>query len=186
MYDLQTRSLGKIHWLSWSARITWWSLHWWLQNEWESGGSGGHQPPFPEWWDNLPPTVQKTVRQQHHLCSWGYNHQSGTELLPTRGTSPSRWTGRLNVLFTGNWVWRHREPFYLPYHKPALVIEWQRHTCSFLLDTDPLASVDYTYLKPLVNSYIQQLVQTQWDVVIRGRDLYLGKPTLGQQRNSNT
>ena len=22
------------------------------------GGSGGHQPPFPEWWDNLPPTVQ--------------------------------------------------------------------------------------------------------------------------------
>ena len=27
-----------------------------------------------------------------------------------------------------------REPFDLPYHEPALVIEWQRHTCSFLLD----------------------------------------------------
>ena len=40
----------------------------------ESGGSGGHQPPFPEWWDNLLPTVQKTARQQHHLRSWGYNH----------------------------------------------------------------------------------------------------------------
>ena len=53
-------------------------------------GSGGHQPPFPEWWDNLPPTVQKTGRQQHHLCSWGYSHQSGTELLPTHGPSPSR------------------------------------------------------------------------------------------------
>ena len=44
----------------------------------------------------------------------------------------------LNVLFAGNWGWRHREPFYLPYHEPALVIEWQGHTCSFLPDTKPL------------------------------------------------
>ena len=28
--------------------------------------------------------------------------------------------------------------FYLPYHEPALVIEWQGHTRSFLLDTKPL------------------------------------------------
>ena len=118
----------------------WWSLHWWLQNEWKNGGSGGHQPPFPEWWDNLPPTVQKTARQQHHLCSWGYSHQSGTELLPTHGPSPS-WRGSLlwlNVLFADNWGWRHREPFYLRYHEPALVIEWQRHTCPFLQGTKPL------------------------------------------------
>ena len=116
------------------------SLHWWLQNERESGGSGGHQPPFPELWDNLPPTVQKIARQQHHLCSWGYRHQSGTELLPTHGPSPSRCGSLLwlNVLFAGNWGWRHREPFYLPYHEPALVIECQGHTCSFLLGTKPL------------------------------------------------
>ena len=44
----------------------------------------------------------------------------------------------LNVLFAGNWGWRHWEPFYLPYHIPALVIEWQGHTCSFLLGTKPL------------------------------------------------
>ena len=125
---------------TWSTRITWWSLHWWLQNERESGGSGGHQPPFPEWWDNLPPTVQKTARQQHHLCSWGYSHQSGTELLSTHGPSPSRCGSLLwlNVLFAGNWGWRHWEPFYLPYHEPALVIAWQGHTCSFLLGTKPL------------------------------------------------
>ena len=88
--------------------------------------SGGHQPLFPKWWDNLPPTVQKTARQQHHLCSWGYSHQSGTELLPTHGPSPSRCGSLLwlNVLFAGNWGWRQREPFYLPYHEPALVIEW--------------------------------------------------------------
>ena len=37
-----------------------------------------------------------------------------------------------------NWGWGHREPFYLPYHEPALVIEWQGHTCWFLLGTMPL------------------------------------------------
>ena len=36
--------------------------HWWLQNDWESGGSGSHQPPFPELWDNLPGLNQKTAR----------------------------------------------------------------------------------------------------------------------------
>ena len=46
-------------------------------------------------------------------------------------------------------------------------------------DINPLASVHYTELKPLVNSYIQKLVQTKWDVAEHGRDLYLVKPTLG-------
>ena len=45
-------------------------------------------------------------------------------------------------------------------------------------DIDPLASVHYTDLKPLVNPYIQHLVQTKWDVAIHGRDSYLLKPTL--------
>ena len=40
-------------------------------------------------------------------------------------------------------------------------------------DIDPLASVHYTDMKPLVNSYIQKLVQTKWDVAVHGRDLYL-------------
>ena len=46
-------------------------------------------------------------------------------------------------------------------------------------DIDPLANVHYTVMKPLVNSYIQKLVQTKWDVAVHGRDLYLVKPTLG-------
>ena len=46
-------------------------------------------------------------------------------------------------------------------------------------DIDPLASVHYTDMKPLVNSYIQKLVQIKWDVAVYGRDLYLVKPTLG-------
>ena len=90
--------------------------------------------------DNLPPTVQKTARQQHHLCSWGYSYHSDTELLPTHWSSLS-WCRSLlwpNVLFAGSWGWRHREPFYLSYHGPALVIEWQGHSCPFLLDTKPL------------------------------------------------
>ena len=44
---------------------------------------------------------------------------------------------------------------------------------------DPLANVHNADLKPLVNSYIQQLVQTKWDVAVHGRYLYLLKPTLG-------
>ena len=46
-------------------------------------------------------------------------------------------------------------------------------------DIDPLASVHYTDVKPLVNSYIQKLIQTKWDVAVHSRDLYLVKPTLG-------
>ena len=106
----------------------------------ESGGSGSHQLPFPEWWDYLPPLDQKITRQQHHLCCWSYSHHSGTELLPTHGPSPLRCNSLLwlNVLLAGDWGWRHWEPFYLPYHEPPLVVEWQRHTYSFLLDTKPL------------------------------------------------
>ena len=46
-------------------------------------------------------------------------------------------------------------------------------------DIDPLASVHYTDMKPPVNSYIQKLVQTKWDVAVHDTDLYLVKPTLG-------
>ena len=49
-------------------------------------------------------------------------------------------------------------------------------------EIDPLAGVHYTDLKPLVNSYVQQLVQTKWDVAVYGRDLYLVKPTFGQPK----
>ena len=55
--------------------------------------------------------------------------------------SSSSWCSSLlwlNVLFAGNWGWKHQETFYLPYQEPALVIEWQGHTCPFLLDTKPL------------------------------------------------
>ena len=38
-------------------------------------------------------------------------------------------------------------------------------------EIDPLAGVHYTDLKPLVNSYTQQLVQTKWGVAVHGRDL---------------
>ena len=49
-------------------------------------------------------------------------------------------------------------------------------------DIDPLTTVHYAALKPVVNSYIQQEVQIKLDVSIHGRDLYLLKPTLGPPR----
>ena len=45
-------------------------------------------------------------------------------------------------------------------------------------DINPLTTVHYADLKPLVNSYIKQEVQTKWDVSIHGKDMYLVKPTL--------
>ena len=147
---------------------------------------------------------KKTARQHHHICSWGYRHQSGTELLPTHGPSPSRCGSLLwlNVLFAGNWGWRHREPFichimnllwslsdkgtsvrfcWVPSHcgidGNERVDQLAKETLD--QDIDPLANVNYTYMKPLVNSYIQKLVKTKWDVAVHGRDLYLVKPTLG-------
>ena len=155
-------------------------------------------------WDTLPPTVQKTARQQHHLCSWGYNHNSGTELLTIHESSSSRCRSLLwlNVLFAGNWKWRHREPFishimnllwslsdkgtrvrfcWIPSHcgigGHERVDQLTKETLG--QDIDPLASDHHTDLKPLVNSYIQQLVQIKRDVAVHGRDLYLVKPTLG-------
>ena len=46
-------------------------------------------------------------------------------------------------------------------------------------DINPLASAHYTDMNPLLNCYIQKLVQTKWDLAVHGRDLYLVKPTLG-------
>ena len=53
-------------------------------------------------------------------------------------------------------------------------------------DIDPLVSVHYTDMKPLVNSFIQKLVQTIWDVAVHGRDLYLVNQHWGHRRNSST
>ena len=39
-------------------------------------------------------------------------------------------------------------------------------------DIDPLTSVHYTDMKPLVSYYIQKLVQIKWDVAVHSRDLY--------------
>ena len=46
-------------------------------------------------------------------------------------------------------------------------------------DIYPLKTVYYADLKPQVNSYIKEEVQTKWYVSLHGRDLYLVKPTLG-------
>ena len=90
---------------------------WWIQNEREGRGSSSCQSPFPEWWDNLPPSVQKNDWQQQHLCHWGYRHHTGTGLLLAHGPSSRQYSSLhwLSVLLAGDWGWRLREPFNLPY-----------------------------------------------------------------------
>ena len=46
-------------------------------------------------------------------------------------------------------------------------------------DIDSLARAHYADFKPLINSYIQQLIQIKFDVSVHGRYIYLLKPTLG-------
>ena len=165
-------------------------------------GSGSHQPPFPAWWDNLSSTVQKTFIQQHHLCCSGYSHHSGTELLSAHGPSSSRCSSLFwfNILLAVDWRWRHN-PFISHYITPLWLLSdkgthvrffWIPSHCGFdgnewvdelardpWHDINPLVGVHYADFKPLVNFYIQQLVQIRWDVAVHGRDLYLLKPTLG-------
>ena len=83
---------------------------------------------FPKDCQTIAPSLQLRLQ-----------HQSGTELLPTHGPSPSRCSGYSDSMSCLQAIEGEdtREPFDLPYHEPALV-EWQRHTCSFLLDTKPL------------------------------------------------
>ena len=66
------------------------------------------------------------------------------------------------------------------------IVKHKDHKETLDQDMDPLASVHYTEMKPLVNSYIQKLVQTKWDVAVHGGDLYLVKPTLGPLKNFQT
>ena len=53
-------------------------------------------------------------------------------------------------------------------------------------DIDPLATVHYADLKPVVNSYIQQEVQIKWDVSIHGGISISWNQHLGHPRNSST
>ena len=126
-----------------------------------------------------------------------------TVISLAHGPSPS-WCSSLlwrNVLFAGNWGWRHREPFYLPYHEPALVIEWQGHTCLFLLGTKPLwhwrkwksgptsRRDPRPRYRPSGKCPLYRY-KNHWSpptfrcwfkpsIAVHGRDLYLVKPTLG-------
>ena len=88
-----------------------------------------------------------------------------------------------------NGGWRYWEASHLHYHEPLLDSEWYRHTsvtagyhATVALretrvghDIDPLASVHYADLKPLINSHIHQFVQIKWDVAVHDRDLYVLK-----------
>ena len=46
-------------------------------------------------------------------------------------------------------------------------------------DIDPLTTIHYADLKPLVNWYTQQKVKIKWAVSMHGRDLFIVKPTRG-------
>ena len=125
--------------VSWTTRITRWSLHQWLQNGRESGGSNSHQPPFPETTcrqrsKRLPDNSTIFAGEATAISlALNYYQHMGPVLHDVVVHSDS-----MSCLQAIEGKDTHREPFHLPYHEPALVIEWQGHTCSFLLGTKPL------------------------------------------------
>ena len=201
--NLQARSPSQVQWVSWSTKITRSSLHWRLQNEWESGGSRRHQPSY---YQNGQP-----------IC-----HQL-SQSLPDNGTifaaeataiilelkyhqyvspvhrAPCSILLKLNVLLTDDWGRRHWKQFLLaiswtfsgywitkarmsisPGCRAIMALKEKKEWATW--QRRPLARVHDADLEPLVNSYIEQLGQIKWGVAVHGRNLYLLKPTLGQQK----
>ena len=142
--------------------------------------------------NNLPPPIQSIARQRHFLGCRVYSHHAGTELLPIHGSSSS-WCSSLpwlNILPTADWGWRHWEPFHLLDHKPPLVVEWQMHMTTFLLDTKPLRHRGKWKSRPASKRHpwpwhrllcrFEATCQpsypaagsTQWDVAVHDNDYY--------------
>ena len=111
--------------------------------------------PFPEWWDNLLLTVQKTARQQHHLCSRDYSDHSGTELLPTHGPSSSRCSSLLwlNILFADN----------LKLNKPIILLFAISWTYSGYWVTSARVFVSAGYHASVGNERVNQLAKETLD-----------------------
>ena len=163
--------------------------------------------PFSESWDKLPPPVQKAARQQHHFAAeataitpaLNYHRHMGPVhhdvtvysdsmscLQAIEGEDTENpFICQIMLLF---WLLSDKGTrvrfCWIPSHCGIEGNERVDRLAKATLDQDidQLASVHYTDLKPLVNSYILQLVQTKWDVALHGRDLYLVKPTLGQPK----
>ena len=170
----------------------------------ESGDSSGQQPPFPERWDNLPPTVQKTARENSTIFAaeataislalnyyqhMGPVHQDVviySDLMSCLQAIEGEDTDNPLICHIMNLLWllsdkgTHVRFCWIPSHCSIEGNERVDQLAKETLDQDmdPLASVHYTDMKPPVNSYIQKLAQTKWDVAVHGRDIYLMKPTL--------
>ena len=134
------------------------------------------------------PAVQKTPKLQHHLCCWGYGHHRGTGLLSVYGSCTARCCGLLwlivlqaiesedtenplichimNLLWALSDKGTHVRFCWVPSHcgieGNERVDQLAKETLDH--DIDPLTTVHYADLKPVVNSYIQQEVQIKWDV----------------------
>ena len=72
-------------------------------------------------------------------------------------------------------------------YQSAVALWEMKELTKYTLDHDihPLGSLPYADLKPLINSYIHEVVQIMWGVAVHGRDLYLLQPTLGPPKQAS-
>ena len=181
------------------ARITRWSLHWWLQNEWESGAAAVINCHFQNGEttscqlskrlpDNstifaaihLALNYYRYMGPVHHNVAVYSDPMSCLQAIEGEDTENPFICHIMNLLWLLNDKGTHVHFCWIPSHCGTEGNERVDQLAKESLDhdVDPLESVHYD-LKPLVNSYIQQLFQIKWDVAAHGRDRYLLKPTLG-------
>ena len=207
MHDLQTKSPGYVQWVSCSARISWWSLHWWLQNERESGAAAvinchfqNDETTCRQLSKRLPDnsTIFAAEATAINLALNYYQHMGPVHHDVVLYSDSMSSLQAIEGDDTENHLICHiRNLLWLLSDRGTHVrFCWIASHCSIegngrvdqlakeIIDQeiDPLAGVHYIDLKPLVNYYIQQLVQTKWDVAVHGRDFYLVKPTLVQPK----
>ena len=100
----------------------------------------------------------------------------------TRVKTPRTLLLAISWTCSGYWVTEAHIFISAGYQATVALRKWKSGPTSKRDPRPRLASAHYTDLKPLVNTHIQLLVQTKWDVAVHGRDLYLVKPTLGQPK----
>ena len=206
MYDQQTRSPGQVQSVSRIPRITWWIPYWWLQNEQESGTAAAINCHFRDGETTCRHLSKRlpdnstifaaeataiTLALNYHQYMGPVRHDvevysdSMSRLQAIEGEDiENPFICHMNLLCLmsdkGTLVRFCWIPSHYGIEGDEVVDLLAKDTLD--QDIDPLANVHHADLKPLVNSYIQQLVQIKWNVAVHGRNLYLLKPTLGAQK----
>ena len=185
MYDHKRRGSGQIQRVLRCSRTTWWSLHWRIETTCRQLSK--RLPNNSTIFAVEATTITLALNYYRHMDPVQHDvviySDSMSCLQPIEGEN----TNNPLICQIMNLLWALSDkgtcvrfcwvPSHCGIEGNEMVNQLAKETLDH--DIDPLTTVHFADLKPLVNSNIQQEVQIKWDVSIHGRDLYLLKPTLG-------